>query len=322
MRYMTSSERRLMLLRRMAIACAVLVLVITSLSAFMRLTRTGLGCQPWPQCYGQEPLAREHGGAVAVDPVIALARIAHRIVAVSALLLVIAMLLVALAQHPVLQRQGRMALGLLALALFLAVLGRWTADARAPAVTLGNLLGGMGMFALSWRMALTTARADAPASGAARPRLSWAWFCFALVLLEIALGGLVNAAHAGLSCPRLSACDLAEGSWQAFNPWREPQSDPAHPNNPAGALLHLAHRLGGLVLEAALLPLGATAWRRGRPVAATLVLVLLALQAGLGAGLVLGALPLALALGHNLASALLLAVVLNLTDERRGRVPA
>ena len=39
------------------------------------------------------------------------------------------------------------------LALFLAVPGRWTANVRAPAVTLANLLAGFAMLAISWRLA-------------------------------------------------------------------------------------------------------------------------------------------------------------------------
>ena len=70
-----------------------------------------------------------------------------------ALLLVLVMVMAAVASRPVLWPQGRLALGLLGLALFLAVLGRWTAHARIPAVTLGNLLGGFVMFAVSFGLA-------------------------------------------------------------------------------------------------------------------------------------------------------------------------
>ena len=42
-----------MLLQRMAWVCAVMVLLIMSLSAYLRLSKAGLGCEPWPQCYGQ-----------------------------------------------------------------------------------------------------------------------------------------------------------------------------------------------------------------------------------------------------------------------------
>ena len=71
------------------------------------------------------------------------------------------MVMTTLASAPMLWREGRMVLGLLALALFLAILGRWTADSRLPAVVLGNLLAGFALFALSCRLLL---------AASARPR--------------------------------------------------------------------------------------------------------------------------------------------------------
>ena len=59
---MTHADRRIALLHRMALLCAALVLTITSLSAFMRLSKAGLGCQPWPQCYGQSLRELQQGG--------------------------------------------------------------------------------------------------------------------------------------------------------------------------------------------------------------------------------------------------------------------
>ena len=40
--------RPLMQLRRLALLCAVMVLAVTSLSAYIRLSKAGLGCAPWP----------------------------------------------------------------------------------------------------------------------------------------------------------------------------------------------------------------------------------------------------------------------------------
>ena len=178
----------------MAWVCAALVLAITSLSAYIRLSKAGLGCEPWPQCYGQQLRAPQLGEPpLQADPGTANARLAHRVIASTALLLVLVMVMAALASKPVLWPQGRLALGLLALALFLAVLGRWTAHARIPAVTLGNLLGGFAMFALSVRMALAGGSAH-PTSGGAPSRLArWAWWGAALLLAQVALGGMVSA---------------------------------------------------------------------------------------------------------------------------------
>lgn len=305
------TSRRRLLLRRMAWICAVLVLAITSLSAYIRLSKAGLGCEPWPQCYGQQLRAQQLGEPpLQADPGTANARLAHRVIASTALLLVLVMVMAALASKPMLWPQGRLALGLLALALFLAVLGRWTAHARLPAVTLGNLLGGFAMFALSVHMALAGGSARA-ASGSAPSRLArWAWWSAALLLAQVALGGLVSAGQAGLSCTGLTGCDLGAGTWDAFNPWLEPQTSAALPTHPAGAWVHALHRTGGLVVVAVLLPLAALAWRGGLRVIALLLLALLAAQIALGVTLVTQGLPLGAALAHNIVAALLLAVLL------------
>jgi cytochrome c oxidase assembly protein subunit 15 len=100
MQAMNALERRLRTVRRLAWACALLVLVITSLSAAIRLTRAGLGCAPWPQCR----IERAQLAPQALDALesqgAAAARIAHRFAASAALLLVIALLMKTWAQQP------------------------------------------------------------------------------------------------------------------------------------------------------------------------------------------------------------------------------
>ena len=61
MRRMFGDIGRMASLRKVALACAALVLAITSLSAFLRLSASGLGCEPWPQCYGQSLRDRQQG---------------------------------------------------------------------------------------------------------------------------------------------------------------------------------------------------------------------------------------------------------------------
>ncbi|HYD77674.1 COX15/CtaA family protein [Ramlibacter sp.] len=294
-------------LRALAFACAALVLAITTLSAFIRLSRTGLGCEPWPQCYAVEALRIASMDNAAIGA----ARIAHRISASAVLLVIIAALMVALARNPPLRRQGRFVLWLLGLAAFLAAFGRATADSLLPAVTLGNLLAGLAMFAVACAFVRS-------AGGRERPALSpaWragAWVAAGLLLLQMALGGLVSANHAGLSCPASSACVIDGASWALFNPFHA-AGDPAQPLNPAGALLHLSHRIGGLLVALVLVGLGLAAWRRRRRVAAALLVLLPLLQVAAGVLLVSAGLPLALALLHNVMAAVLLAATASLLD--------
>lgn len=146
------------------------MLAVTTLSAFVRLANVELG------------------GAAETDAVL-LARGAHRIAASSVLLVVIGLLALSLGPRPYLQREGRHALVLLMLTVFLAVLGRWSAGNPAPVVTLGNLLGGFLLFSLCWRLAWPMAGRLAP------PLQRLASFAAAVLLLQVGFGALGLAVH-------------------------------------------------------------------------------------------------------------------------------
>ncbi|MEQ1805807.1 MAG: COX15/CtaA family protein [Burkholderiaceae bacterium] len=304
---MDPTDRRLLLLRRLAGVCAALVLAVTSLSAFMRLSHAGLGCTDWPQCYGQRLRQLQQGVPASADEQSAttVARVLHRVFATAALFLVVSMVLVCLGTRPVLRSEAAMALALLGLALFLAVLGRWSSGARVPAVALGNLLGGFAMLALSTRLAVAGVPVEA-----LRLRV-WVGAAMFLLLAQIALGGLVSASYAGLSCNAWSECLAAarDVDWDTLNPWREPRLNPLPPVNPDGALVHALHRGLGIVQVAVILPLAALALRRGRPGSAAALLILLLAQVAVGTLMSLDALHLQFALLHNVLAAALLATL-------------
>ena len=316
-RTMISVAQRLQLLRRLAGLCAVMVLAVTSLSAYLRLDKAGFGCADWPQCYGQSLRQLQQGVAVSaeVQTATAAARLAHRVVAVIALLLVLLMVAVCFSGGPVLRAEGAMALALLVLALALAVLGRWSSMARVPAVTLGNLLGGFAMLALCARLAVAGLALDEPV----RPLKLRGWVLVALCMLvaQLALGGLVSASFAGLSCGTWADCMQAartigwDTGWDTLNPWREPVLAALPPVNPDGALAHALHRGLAVAVVLVLLPLAVVAWRQGRRRSAAALMVILVAQVAVGSAMVLGSLPLVLALLHNLLGAgLLTALVL------------
>ena len=203
-------------------------------------------------------------------------------------------------------------LALLALAIGLAVLGRWTAGSRMPAVVIGNLLGGLLMLALSWRLA-------AGAIKPARPVLrALAWMGVVVLFVQIALGALVSASYAGLSCigpgDCLQAAEAAGWPWQTLNPWREPTINATTtPVNPSGALLQLLHRAGSLLVLFVLTALGMAALCGQRRREGIILLALLVLQLGLGFMMVASSLPLAVALAHNVLAGLLFASTMRVT---------
>lgn len=297
--------------RRLALACAVLVLAITSLSAFIRLSKAGLSCADWPACYGQGLRELQQGRPAQAGEGVATAaaRLAHRIVASVALLLVITLVVVSLSARPLRLGEAGLALALLALALFLAVLGRWSADARVPAVAMGNLLGGFAMLALCWRLARARAAA---VPGRLR---GWAALGALLVAAQVALGGLLSASFAATSCSDLPDCiaSASDLSWRVLDPWREPLlgAAPAAAANPDGALAQAVHRLAAIGVASLLLPLAAALWRSGLRRAGASIVALLAGALALGLALA-GGPSLAAALAHNLVAALLLATLFDL----------
>lgn len=274
---MKTPDPRLSLLRKLAWALAALVLAITSLSAFIRLSRAGLGCEPWPQCYAQRATMTPQALDTLDSATVTGARMAHRVVATVALLMVIFLLVKCFGQQPVLRRQGRLVLGLLALALFLAVLGRMAGPSRAAFVGVGNLLAGLAMFALSLRLVqASTGWRPAPA-----PPRAWTIAALVLLLAQVALGGMVSVTQLSDRCGEAALCQ-----------W---------------------HRGTALVVLALLVPLGVAAMRRGaRGLGGTLVLLAVA-QAALGLTMPwVSAVPLALGLAHNVLAGLLLASLLSL----------
>lgn len=307
------TARRLQLLRRIAAACALLVLAVTSLSAFLRLDKAGLGCQPWPNCYGATLRAQQSGETLPMreePPAVGHARAAHRLAAVAALLLVVAMLVLCFGRAPWLAREGALCAALLALTLGLAVLGRYSVELRVPAVAIGNLLGGFAMLALCAR--LSGAGDDAPAGG--RALRTAALLLLALVLAQATSGALLSASYGGTACGPLADCLRAAAGIDAatLDPWREPRIAAEGGASQPGALAHLLHRGAAALVTVGTAALALTAWRRRRRVVAAVLIGLLAAQLALGLALVGGALPLTRALLHNVFTALLVALLARL----------
>jgi heme a synthase len=190
-----NNDRRLVTLRRLAWACAVLMLVVTSASAWLRLAQPRPACVDWPGCRSADRPATL-GPVVApsllgAPGVLALVRGTHRVAATAVLLVVVALAALALLRQPRLLAAGHQAGVLLALALGLSVLGIVTPGSRSAAVLLGNLWGGLLMLALSWR--LLRDLHGVPRSGPLLAR--WALAGAVLWALQAALGALSGSRH-------------------------------------------------------------------------------------------------------------------------------
>jgi heme A synthase len=134
------------------------------------------------------------------------------------------------------------------------------------------------------------------------------------VIVQIVLGALVSAKFAALACPAFPLCG-ADAPLSALPATLDPLAtldvDAARTilRPPALAALHWAHRVGAhvVLLLAAMLVVALA--RNGRRRTAFVLALVVILQLSLGAAAVLGELPLAVAVAHNLVAAILLAAL-------------
>lgn len=283
----------------------LLMALIVLLSAHMRLSGAGLGCADWPACYGSTlaGFAPNRSGWVVT---------AHRIATSIMGFTVLAIAAFAWSRRRAMPGDVAYAMALLGLTAFLAVLGRWTQNVQLPAVALGNLLGGLGMMVLLWRMYL--GYFPQPAS----PSQLRGRVVLGLILLsvQIILGGMVSANFAATSCASLSGCDgwLQHASLAAFNPLHVLSAAPGGAFVPGEVqqTLHMAHRCFALLVFCYLAWLGIRLFRESRRGSGMLLMAALVLQMASGIGAVAFSLPLFLVIMHNANAAFLLLILVTL----------
>ncbi len=310
-------------LRLLTLLTLFLTFDLVLFGAFTRLTDSGLGCPDWPGCYGQASpvgakvqIAAEQA-AMPSGPVThkkAWIEMIHRYLAsgVGVLILVLAAL----------SWRARQAIALspwwptvtLVWVCIQGAFGALTVTMKLfPAIVTMHLLGGMVLLALLQAQAVKYEQ-GARAFAASQPARNWLLAGFALLWLQIALGGWVSTNYAVLACTQFPQC---QGLWwppmnfaQGFEIWRElgQTGQGATIALPALTAIHVVHRLFAFVLFAVL---GMAAWKlhqekASRPAAWIAGLLLLQLITGLS-NVVLGW-PLLAAVSHTGGAAALVLV--------------
>jgi cytochrome c oxidase assembly protein subunit 15 len=245
--------------------------------AFTRLTDSGLGCPDWPGCYGSASPTGAHAeiskaqAEMPTGPVThskAWIEMIHRYLATA-----VGVLIMTLAAATWLQRKQVTAVSPRWPALTLiwvcvqGAFGALTVTMKLfPAIVTMHLLGGLVLLALLCRQAVAYRQAQ---DGAVRALLAPGQrallvSAFALLWLQVALGGWVSTNYAVLVCAEFPTC---QGSWwpvmdfrQGFELWRELGKTGEGANISLAALtaIHFAHRLFAYVVFALL---GALAWQ-------------------------------------------------------------
>ena len=306
----------------------VLVIILVTLSSYLRLDHSGIGCEPWPACYGNIGVAAESPGVAgayerlleeARQP-LSWARPLHRLVASVLGVLILVMNMFALQK----KSQRILSLGLLVLTVFLAWLGIYSEGLHSPAVVMGNLCGGFAMLGLLGWMVLRKPQIEAPGSSSFR---RWVLLAIVTLCLQIFLGGLTSANFAASACQTVPDC---HGSWfpgaevaTAFDLSR------THEIGGTGmvlggaerAAIHKLHRLIAVLTVLTVLISGILAYKKGRylRIVGFLAMTLVTIEFVLGVSAIMTGLPIAVAVTHNWLAALLLLALLRLFTDTRVR---
>jgi cytochrome c oxidase assembly protein subunit 15 len=311
-------------MQALAKTALILVIILVTLSAYLRLDHSGIGCEPWPACYGNIGIKSESASATgtyerlleeAQQP-LSWATPLHRLVASVLGLLVLGMTLLALRK----KRNRTITFGLLGLTVFLAWLGIYSEGLHSPAIVMGNLCGGFAMLGLlGWLVVRNTDREPL-----LRKELQFATIAAITTLcIQIVLGGLTSANFAASACQTLPDC---HGSWlpgselaTAFDLSR------THKVGETGlvlggaerAAIHKLHRLVAVLAAVAVIVAGIFAVRAGEDLQyiGLGAIVLVVIEISLGASSILAGLPISIAVAHNWIAALLLLALLKLYSE-------
>lgn len=251
---------------RLSLATLASTFILLLAGGLVHATDSGLACPDWPTCYGS--LMPEMKGGVAIEH-------SHRLIATFVGLLTIALAVSIHRTHP--ERRGlvRLGWGALALVIFQGLLGGMTVIFKLPTVVSSSHLA-TAMIYLAVIVTLThRLRPDPPTLRSPRgpspaPR-RWAALAAVAIYVQIVLGAVVRHTDVGLACSDIPLCKGA--LWLVG-------ADPR-------IQLHMAHRVGALVVSALVLMAAVNVLRSGPEDATGRALAcalagLTALQVGLG----------------------------------------
>lgn len=244
------------------------------------------------------------------------ARVAHRIGTslVGILLIVISFLV--LRSRPFVRSRVVVLGALVALTIFLAVLGQFTSGNPLPAIVIGNVVAGMALMALFWRLRLDYL----PRDSYQRPprRLSvLATSARSFSALQIWLGSWLAGMIVAADCKSLASIAALvpwpdAAAWSALNPFAVPASGAAL--SQALSWLTAVHGISAVLVLIAIAMLYVTLRRSGGSLhrSAPVLLALLVLQLALGTATVLAGPILWIGILHNTLAALLLAKLVDI----------
>lgn len=332
-------------LRMLTLVTLFLTFDLVLFGAFTRLTDSGLGCPDWPGCYGNASPLGAHAditqaqAAMPTGPVThpkAWIEMIHRYLATGVGVLILTLTAVTwlarwqarLRPEPVASSAGQSASDVLqpwwptltlAWVCLQGAFGALTVTMKLfPAIVTLHLLGGMVLLTLLRAQSARFAVAAGDVRVVVVPRSTWLLLLvgFALLWLQIVLGGWVSTNYAVLACTDFPSC---QGSfWPdmdfrlGFTLWRELGAGHGDANFTFQALtaVHYVHRLTAYLVFAALLLLARQLYRApGMRTHAHWIVVLVLWQLVTGVSNVVLGWPLLAAVSHTGGAAALVVVM-------------
>lgn len=311
---------------RIAFFAMMLTLVVLSLGAYTRLSDAGLGCPDWPLCYGKliVPEISTLPHYPIIDNKKAWIEMTHRYVAGLLGLVILSLALLAIYNRKDTNQPLFLPILLVLLVIFQALLGMWTVTLKLlPIIVMAHLLGGMTTLAgLCWltlrlqRSALMLIK-NTKKHPFYSLQLKWLSIIGLFILiLQVALGAWTSANYAALVCPDFPFCQgtslntmptfyLSE-AFSLFNPSLSLE---------ARMTIHVMHRIGAIITTGVIGWLVVLLFKANEKRLGLWIGILLILQIILGITNVLGLLPLPIALSHHAVAALLLLLLVTLTQK-------
>ena len=311
-------------IKTLSLLSGILGFVVVALGAWTRLADAGLGCPDWPGCYGfvtipvspeEIDIANSKFPDTPYEVAKAIPEVVHRYFAAALGFFIVCIAYLSVKSKGVPTNIRNLSVFLLAWVIMQGTFGYWTVSLKLwPQVVTTHLMSGYLTTALLWLLYFKT-------KDLIKNRASWNFesttkrlfsVSIVLVAIQIFLGAWTSTNYASYSCTDFPLCQgqiLPEANFkEGFNFFQS-----IGPNYLGGQLdhesrvaIHLTHRFGAIVVTLFLLLTSFHLYKRNFKTLAYGLIAFLTLQVLLGISNVIFALPLLIAVGHNLGGLLLI----------------
>ena len=314
-------------IKKLSLLSGILGFVVVALGAWTRLADAGLGCPDWPGCYGfvtipvspeEIDIANSKFPDTPYEVAKAIPEVVHRYFAAALGFFIVCIAYLSVKSKDVPTNIRNLSVFLLAWVIMQGTFGYWTVSLKLwPQVVTTHLMSGFLTTTLLWLLYFKT-------KDLIESRASWNFesttkrlfsVSIILVAIQIFLGAWTSTNYASYSCTDFPLCQgqlLPEANFkEGFNFFQS-----IGPNYLGGQLdhesrvaIHLTHRFGAIVVTLFLLFTSFHLYKRNFKTLAYGLIAFLTLQVLLGISNVIFALPLLIAVGHNLGGLLLITYI-------------